>query len=257
MPSQPDMAVGLDLGAEKAMTVLASGELIRNELGGVGSASVVAFSGRERLIGEAGVQQLAANAANSVTAVHTLAGAEHASWSQENGAQHRSYSHAADPATGSPAVTVNYCSEQRTFSGTVLLAALLAKLRANLSTAKGAAAAAALPAAIVAPAHITAAQQRALVDAARIADFPGAHTFPAAACAAAVFARKHPLPAGAPPRTLLIVDIGSTQSGVFVIKFIGGDQTEVLAAAGVAVGAGACDLALFDHFRAQVSPCVL
>ena len=45
-------AFGIDLGSGSAFQVSSSGDIIRNELGGHSSGSLVAFSGLERVIGE-------------------------------------------------------------------------------------------------------------------------------------------------------------------------------------------------------------
>ena len=51
--------IGIDLGAAKTMVVGETGEIVRNELGGHSSASLVGFSGDERYVGEGAVAQLA------------------------------------------------------------------------------------------------------------------------------------------------------------------------------------------------------
>ncbi len=43
---------GIDLGSEVTFLVQGDGDIIRNELGGHSSGSLVAFAGHERLIGE-------------------------------------------------------------------------------------------------------------------------------------------------------------------------------------------------------------
>lgn len=48
------------------MVVLSTGEIVRNELGGHSSASLVGYSGKERYIGEAALAQSSTNAANTV-----------------------------------------------------------------------------------------------------------------------------------------------------------------------------------------------
>ena len=57
--------IGIDLGAAKTMVVGETGEIVRNELGGHSSASLVGFSGDERYVGEGAVAQLATNAKNT------------------------------------------------------------------------------------------------------------------------------------------------------------------------------------------------
>ncbi|KAG5192121.1 heat shock protein 70 [Tribonema minus] len=259
-PSAAMDAVGLDLGSLKVMAVLPNGELVRNELGGVGVASAVCYSGRERFVGEAGVQNLSANPANSVGAVHGLAGVDYAAWSRERAAPHRAFASSPD-AAGHPAVTFTYRGAPLTLSGTVLLGTLLAKVRANLVAAHGAAAAL-LPAAFVCHPDAPPAQLRAFADAARVAGFPGggAYAFPAARCAAALYARKHPVAPGAPPRTVVFLDMGSSQTTISIVRFAedgggggsGGGGGEVLASVGAGAGAADFDYDLFDHFRVQV-----
>ena len=61
----PPPCIGIDLGAAKTMVVGETGEIVRNELGGHSSASLVGFSGDERYVGEGAVAQLATNAKNT------------------------------------------------------------------------------------------------------------------------------------------------------------------------------------------------
>merc|ERR1711965_400938 len=61
----PAPCIGIDLGAAKTMVVGETGEIVRNELGGHSSASLVGFSGDERYVGEGAVAQLATNAKNT------------------------------------------------------------------------------------------------------------------------------------------------------------------------------------------------
>ena len=46
----PPPCIGIDLGAAKTMVVGETGEIVRNELGGHSSASLVGFSGDERYV---------------------------------------------------------------------------------------------------------------------------------------------------------------------------------------------------------------
>mmetsp|Transcript_10193 Transcript_10193/g.15700 ORF Transcript_10193/g.15700 Transcript_10193/m.15700 type:complete len:102 (+) Transcript_10193:86-391(+) len=69
-----EILVGLDIGTSKTMVVLSDGEIVRNELGGISTASLVAFHSSERLIGEAGVQQASANPQTAVSKLNRLVG---------------------------------------------------------------------------------------------------------------------------------------------------------------------------------------
>lgn len=53
--------LGIDIGASTTTVALHTGQIIRNELGGISTSSIVAFQGKERLIGETAVAQQTAN----------------------------------------------------------------------------------------------------------------------------------------------------------------------------------------------------
>ena len=196
---------GVDLGSLSTFLVAESGDIIRNELGGHSSESLVGFAGKERAIGAAAAAQASTNPKNTVGQLHLLLG------------------------TGAT-TTVQYKDEAVEFAPEALVAMLLAKLKglAAAKAAEGDAAATAATAAgrfaFAVPGWYGPKHRRALLDAAVIAQQGGAWTEPAVAvpaadCLCAVFARKHPVAAGEPARTHCFVDHGNTHLTLTVARF--------------------------------------
>lgn len=244
------MLVGLDLGGEKCMTVLGDGEVIRNELGGIGNASVVAFSGRGRHIGEAAVGQVSSNLANSITCVASLAGADHEKWSHAPASNHRAFKSVADER-GSPAAAVTFRDEEVVISGTALLTALLAKMRRTLKDIKGEETLA-WPAAVSVPPHATLKQRGTILDACIAAGYPSANIINSTEATAAVLSKKHGPEPGGKQRVVLIIDMGLTQTTISVVRLLEGGAWDILSEVSEEVGAAAFDWAIFEHFRAQL-----
>ena len=73
-PATMGKVVGFDVGGESTMVVDDSGVIVRNELGGHSSSSLVGFSGMERYVGEAAVAQLSTNAKNTARIGERLSG---------------------------------------------------------------------------------------------------------------------------------------------------------------------------------------
>ncbi|KAH8093587.1 peptidyl-prolyl cis-trans isomerase [Aureococcus anophagefferens] len=114
--------VGFDVGGESTMVVDDSGVIVRNELGGHSSSSLVGFSGMERYVGEAAVAQLSTNAKNTARIGERLSG---------NGAldAHR-------PGAGEAAFTVSgYAGEETTSFGDDALCCALLRRCGSLAAA--------------------------------------------------------------------------------------------------------------------------
>lgn len=65
---------GIDLGSQRCVVAQSDGDIVLNELGGMTTASIVSFKGRERFIGETAVLAASTNAANTVKMLPSLIG---------------------------------------------------------------------------------------------------------------------------------------------------------------------------------------
>ncbi|CAM9341115.1 unnamed protein product [Chrysoparadoxa australica] len=246
---------GINLGARQAQVSLPDGEIIRNELGGIGTANVVAFAGRERLVGEKGAQQL--GTAKAVDGVHTLAGADFATISSSPASLHWCHKLVSSPS-GEAATEMEYTGEARVFTGTQLLAMLLAKLKsqtiAGVSSRARQAQDHPVCANIALPDDTPERQKQAVICAAKVAGFSDCTLHDASACYCTSYAKKFPLEAGSESeRVTLILDVGHLQTSVTVVKMVEGEVPQVLAAKGSnELGAYHFDQAIFGHLAAIV-----
>ena len=241
-----DMATGfgLDIGSESAYVVQDTGGIIRNELGGHSSGSLVAFNESERVIGEAAVGQQSSNPKNTLGDLHLLLGQSLAAVEASPRAPHLPFKRVAGDDDGKVAVVVNLRGQEKTFTPEALLAMLLAQLKGLAATGSaasagggdaGRAAALAAPPAfgLAVPLWFGPEARVALRDAAAIAELgDGRVVFvdaPEALCH--VFAQKHPVEAAvaapaeggaeesANSRVHLFVDVGATHATAVVARF--------------------------------------
>eukprot|EP00752_Nemacystus_decipiens_P016369 g14634.t2 len=214
--------VGIDLGADRSITVLQSGEIIRSELGGHDTPSLVAFKARDRSIGEAAVSLVTSAPKNTIGAVRTLAGTLYSAWSQRAPTEHLAFQH-AEASGGHPkggvVVTVERKDGPQTFSGTEILAMYLGKLRECASATHAPSDVGQTVGCFSSPVAASPVERRAVLDAARIAGFSDAKVFPASDCLCAVYSRKHPVAPGSDPEAVIMVDVGQLQTTVVVASF--------------------------------------
>mmetsp|Transcript_20824 Transcript_20824/g.65483 ORF Transcript_20824/g.65483 Transcript_20824/m.65483 type:complete len:673 (+) Transcript_20824:42-2060(+) len=233
------MVVGLDLGAESSMVVLESGEIVRNELGGHSSASLVGFGGRERLIGEAGVAQLTTNSANTVRVGEWLSG---------NTAlrAHRPYTE----VEGRLRVEYGKASESSELGLEAATGALLRKLGSLVSGGE-------FVCAVAVPASVSEAQRSAIatgLEVAKLRTARGRELVRSDRALCAVYAAKHGvlIPEGE-SRVVAIVDIGRCTASAAVGRFQGGGY-ELLSSASsqsAEFGTAALDAALYEVVAAR------
>jgi len=243
-----DMATGfgLDIGSESAYVVQDTGGIIRNELGGHSSGSLVAFNESERVIGEAAVGQQSSNPKNTLGDLHLLLGQSLAAVEASPRAPHLPFKRVASGADGKVAAVVNLRGEEMTFTPEVVLAMLLAQLKGLAATGSaasagggdaGRAAALAAPPAfgLAVPLWFGPEARVALRDAAAIAELGEGRVVlvdaPEALCH--VFAQKHPVESAATAapteggdgaeepansRVHLFVDVGATHATAVVAR---------------------------------------
>lgn len=229
------LVVGLDIGADSSMIVVETGEIVRNELGGHSSASLLGFNGAERFVGEAGTAQLVTNAANTVRV---------GEWLSLNRAlgTHR------PKLEGS--VEVEYCGKKLSLERAAAIGTLARKLGTLATKAVGRANF------VVGVPPCWSPEQLAAIsvglDVARLPPPLGRRRLVRSdACFCEVYALKHAqsIPAGE-LRTVAIVDVGRCTATATIAKFYGGESPryEILSTTSTQsdVGTAALDAALYE-----------
>lgn len=191
--------------------------MVLNELGAMTTATLVAFKGDERLLGESAVLSASTNPRNTVDALNLLLGADldraQAVSSQLPG-QRAALESDAD---GRVCARVEYRGESVAFSLEQLSGMFLGKLTEQMAKrAKDAA----VHAIIAVPAQWTAREKAALAVAANIAGIARLSTVTRDAALARCFIRKHPLDRSDEDavKCIAIVDIGHATTSVCVVK---------------------------------------
>lgn len=262
---------GVNLGSQALVICSADGDILRNEIGGVRTSSLVAFSnGSERKLGEAAS---GASAKDRVPTVPRLAMLKYSVIASTPAARHWPFPASEHAESGLVQLDVPGFGPQH---GVALLGALLSRLRATSSAPAGAPVAFALPPCTTADAsaeEVEAAQRfarDALRDVAVISGWAEPSAIPTAAEAAAeALARKYPRDKSQAAESVpssqdvLLVDVGHSCTMVAAVRLHPSPapvaegsaqwQAEVLLECSDAqLGCDAWDLALFDHFAAQV-----
>lgn len=122
--------IGIDLGSQKTVVVADNGDLVLTPTGGINSATLVAFFGRTRLVGEDAAPQISGDA--TVPLLNALLGKSIAVVEASGFNKHRKVAIRSDDA-GRLICDVNYCDEVKTFSTTALLGMFLAKTNARIN----------------------------------------------------------------------------------------------------------------------------
>ena len=262
---------GITLGSSASVVTDSTGEIIRNELGGHSSATLVAFTSEGRQLGEAAVMGMTANAKGTATEVGRLALIPYetlTTGTAELTSRHWQFAHEAD-ADGALVMGDVALADGSTCSvpAVGLLGALLGKFRANSQAPEGTAVAIALPA-VGSDAAAASRASSMLSDAAAIGGWKLVATPTATSALATALARKWPFaPAdeGGADKHVLVLDMGAQTTTASVIRLTppsppaekggaaGAATGTVVAEEGDAfLGASLFNEALFDHFAAKV-----
>ncbi|TMW56245.1 hypothetical protein Poli38472_008893 [Pythium oligandrum] len=252
---------GVDLGSQRCVVAVDSGDVVLNELGGMTTATLVSFKGDERLIGEAAVLSSSTNPQNTIDFLNLLVGKDLAAVQARNDkvpGQRATFAQAEDHSHGSGAVAVvDYFKEKQQFSMEQLLGMLLGKLHEQMEKKLGASKEV-VHVNLAVPSGWTEAEKRALVTAAKIAGIPSTTVITRAAALARCYQRKHPLAApteeGAeqPVKHIVIIDMGHTSTSVAVVKLTPEGETVLAGACDTALGSENFDLHLYEHFKAEI-----
>lgn len=221
-------AIGIDLGTTYSCvaTYDSRAEIIANEQGNRVTPSFVAFSDKERLIGDAAKNQAALNPRNTVFDAKRLIGRRFNDETVQKDMKSWPFKVIEDPA-GNPLIEVEYLKETKTFSPQEISAMVLTKMKEIAEAKLGQAVEKAV---VTVPAYFNDSQRQATKDAGAIAGLNVLRIINEPTAAAIAYG----LGAGKTEeeKHVLIFDLGggtfdvsllSIQGGVFTVKATAGD----------------------------------
>ena len=127
-----DIALGIDLGTAYSSVVVWKNnkvEIIPNEVGERTTPSVVSFTNKERLIGQAAKEQIIRNYLNTVYDAKRLIGRLFDDKIVQDDMKHWPFKVVKCPKTGKPKIQVNYLNEVKTFYPEGISPMVLQKLK--------------------------------------------------------------------------------------------------------------------------------
>ncbi|TYZ61805.1 hypothetical protein PybrP1_004803 [[Pythium] brassicae (nom. inval.)] len=238
----PERVFGVNFGTQRSVVAESSGDVVLNELGAMTTATLVAFKGDERLLGEAAVLSASTNPRNTVDALNLLLGADLARAQAISSQLPGQRAALESDADGRVCARVEYRGESVVFTLEQLAGMFLGKLAEQMGKR---ARDAPIHAIVAVPAQWTERETAALALAAKIAGIPRLSTVTRDAALARCFVRKHPLESADEDavKHIAIVDIGHATTSVCTVLASEGD---------LALGADNFDRQLFAHFQQQV-----
>ncbi|CDS36416.1 heat shock protein 70 [Echinococcus multilocularis] len=236
-------AIGIDLGTSfSCVGVLEHGrvEIVANDQGHRTTPSCVAFTDKERLFGEAAMNQMVTNPTNTVSDLKRLIGRTFDDEAVQDGMKHWPYK--VITSKGVPEIEVEYCGQTKRFLAEQISAMVLVKMKEMAEAYLGEKV---TDAVITVPACFNVKQRQATIDAGKIA---GLHVLrlinePTAAAIAYSLERRDKRQCN-----VLVFDWGggtfdvsilSIENGTFEVKAVGGDTH---------LGGEDINSRLLDHF---------
>nr|CDI70151.1 heat shock protein 70 [Echinococcus granulosus] len=221
-------AIGIDLGTTfSCVGVIQNGrvEIIANDQGNRITPSCVAFTNKERLIGEAAINQAAMNPTNTVFDVKRLIGRRFYDEAVQSDTKHWPFK--VINSEGKPQIEVRHCGATKQFFVEEISAMVLSKMKETAEIFLGEKV---TDAVITVPAYFNVGQRQATVDAAKIAGLKVLRLInePTAAAIAYDMDRRSD-----GQRNVLVFDWGggtfdvsilSMENGKFEVKAVGGDS---------------------------------
>ena len=236
--------VGIDLGTTYSVVGIWQKdkvEIIPNELGNRITPSVVAFTGEERLVGDAARNQIESNYKNTIYAVKRLMGRQYEDDSVQKDKKVLSYAIARDK-TGRAAVEVNYKGEKKIYKPEEISAMVLQKMKEIAETFLGTPVKNAV---VTVPAYFNDAQRQSTKDAGTIAGLNVARIINEPTAAAIAFGMDQE---DAQERKVLVFDLGGGTFDVSLLNIEDG-FFEVLATNGdTHLGGEDFDNRIIEHF---------
>ncbi|KAK9473778.1 heat shock protein 70 family [Dipodascopsis tothii] len=240
-------AIGIDLGTTYSCVAIydSAVEIIANEQGNRVTPSFVAFSEKERLIGDAAKNQAALNPKNTVFDAKRLIGRRFDDPSVQKDAKTWPFTVVPDHS-GNPLVEVEYLNETKRFSPQEISSMVLVKMKeiAEAKLAKKVE-----KAVVTVPAYFNDSQRQATKDAGAIAGLDVLRIINEPTAAAIAYG----LGAGksAKEKFVLIFDLGGGTFDVSLLKIEGGVFTVMATAGDTHLGGQDFDTNLLEHFKTE------
>ncbi|PWW74465.1 heat shock protein 70 [Tuber magnatum] len=247
MEGRYEGAIGIDLGTTYSCVAIYEGngvEIIANEQGNRVTPSFVAFSEKERLIGDAAKNQAALNPRNTVFDAKRLIGRRFDEPSVKKDIQ--SWPFRVIDREGNPYIEVEYLGETKQFSPQEISSMVLTKMKEIAEAKLGQAVEKAV---ITVPAYFNDNQRQATKDAGAISGMNVLRIINEPTAAAIAYG----LGAGKSDkeRYVLIFDLGGGTFDVSLLHIQGGVFTVKATAGDTHLGGQDFDTALLDHFKAE------
>ncbi|CUS11090.1 unnamed protein product [Tuber aestivum] len=247
MEGKYEGAIGIDLGTTYSCVAIYEGngvEIIANEQGNRVTPSFVAFSEKERLIGDAAKNQAALNPRNTVFDAKRLIGRRFDEPSVKKDIQ--SWPFKVIDREGNPYIEVEYLGETKQFSPQEISSMVLTKMKEIAEAKLGQAVEKAV---ITVPAYFNDNQRQATKDAGAISGMNVLRIINEPTAAAIAYG----LGAGKSDkeRHVLIFDLGGGTFDVSLLHIQGGVFTVKATAGDTHLGGQDFDTALLDHFKAE------
>ncbi|KAH0609013.1 uncharacterized protein H6S33_001241 [Morchella sextelata] len=247
MEGKYDGAIGIDLGTTYSCVAIYEGsgvEIIANEQGNRVTPSFVAFSEKERLIGDAAKNQAALNPRNTVFDAKRLIGRRFDDPSVKKDVQ--SWPFTVVDREGNPYIEVEYLGETKQFSPQEISSMVLTKMKEIAEAKLGKSVEKAV---ITVPAYFNDNQRQATKDAGAISGMNVLRIINEPTAAAIAYG----LGSGKTnkERHVLIFDLGGGTFDVSLLHIQGGVFTVKATAGDTHLGGQDFDTALLDHFKAE------
>ncbi|CDS39789.1 heat shock protein 70 [Echinococcus multilocularis] len=225
MPTGP--AIGIDLGTSFSCVGVFMHdrvEIVANDQGNRTTPSCVAFTDRERLFGEAALNQMAMNPTNTVFDVKRLIGRTFDDEAVQDDMKHWPFK--VINSQGTPKIEVEYRGEKKHFAAEEISAMVLQKMKETAETYLGKRV---RDAVIAVPAYFNSRQRQATLDAGKIAGLNVLRLINEPTAAAIAYGvkkrseRQHNVLVFDWGGGTLDVSILSIENGAFEVKAVGGD----------------------------------
>ena len=243
--------VGFDFGNSKCVVAVARRrgiDVVQNEVGSRSTPSVVAFSGKSRLIGaEASAQQMS-NPKNTVNNIKRLVGRR----MDDPTLQQETFNYKLVPAKHNPAyaaVEVQYDDRKETLAPEQLVGALLTKLKATAEL--GLEGAKVTDCVISCPSWWNDAQRRSLLDGANVAGLNVLRAMNETSAIGLNYGILRPLPKDKENKVLFL-DMGHSSTNAAIISFTEGKLQVLGTASDPQLGGRSFDDLLVTHFAAMI-----
>ena len=248
--SEPSPVIGIDLGTTYSCVAVWKDDgvvIIPNSEGERTTASVVAFKGNERIVGNVAKAQGASNPLNTVFDVKRIIGQQYDAPQVQGDLKHMPYS-VVKSAHGQPVIEVDYMGERKKLAPEEISAMVLDKMKSIAEEYLGHPVKRAV---ITVPAYFNDAQRAATKNAGTIAGLEVMRIINEPTAAALAYGLDMSATSGAETRQVLVFDLGGGTFDVSLLTIEGGIFTVMATAGDTHLGGDDFDNVLVDHMIAE------